>query len=259
MRRWLISSFILAIFLSLTGIGNFLSAAEENVIWQIKPKEGNYMKYFGKRVVDVNRSEADRLVPQEFGWQGNQLIFIFHLTSKQLQAPEFEFSFEIIAKDYDADEQVEIDLYAGTSINNLKTIAQGIKIIRTGVFSFKIPSTNFYLGSQNFIKIFGRNVRPTGYGENPPNCRFGVFKMVIPVDEEKKESALPPNIEIQTTEENPVQTQILNQPQAPEPEPKQQVSEGKKSDDIPTEKEYVEEQALLKETAAGEQDEMMPL
>lgn len=156
------------------------AAREEKVIWAVKPKEGNYMKYFGKRIVDVNRAEADRLIPQELGWQGNQLIFIFRLSSGELQQSEYQFSFEITSKDYNVEEMVEMDVYSGTNLNNLKTVAQGVKIERMGTYSFTIPSTNFYLGSQNFIRIFGRNVRPIGYGENPPNCRFGLFKLSVP-------------------------------------------------------------------------------
>lgn len=187
------SFFLLLSLVFVAGLIPVSSAMEEdNVIWQVRPREGNYMKYFGKRVVDVNRADSDRLVPQEFGWQGNQLIFIFHLTSKQLQIPTFEFSFEIISKDYDVDELVELDIYAGTNINNLKTVAQKIKIDHAGFYKLRIPSTQFYLGSQNFIKIFGQNVRPIGYGENPPNCRFGSFKLLIPGENTKQEEAPAP-------------------------------------------------------------------
>ncbi|MBI4972129.1 MAG: hypothetical protein HZC17_09940 [Candidatus Omnitrophica bacterium] len=190
MKQRLLSLLLSVLFVSTLTPVSF-SMEEDNVIWQVKPREGNYMKYFGKRVIDVNRADSDRLVPQEFGWQGNQVIFIFHLTSKQLQSPQFEFVFEIISKDYDVDELVELDVYAGTNINNLKTIAQKIKIDHAGFYKINIPSTQFYLGSQNFVKIYGSNVRPIGYGENPPNCRFGSFKLVIPGENPKQEVAAP--------------------------------------------------------------------
>lgn len=191
MKQRVISILLCAVFFA--GLVPISSAMEEdNVIWQVRPREGNYMKYFGKRVVDVNRADSDRLVPQEFGWQGNQLIFIFHLTSKQLQVPAFEFSFEVTSKDYDADELVELDIYAGTNINNLKTVSQKIKIDHSGFYKLNIPSTYFYLGSQNFIKVYGPNVKPIGYGENPPNCRFGSFKLLIPGENAKQEQETAP-------------------------------------------------------------------
>ena len=153
--------------------------AAENSIWEVKTSDANYMKYFGRRIVDVNRAEATRLIPQEFGWQGNQLIFIFNLTSSLLQTPQYDFEFEVISNDYESDEPVELDIYAGTNINNLKAVAQGINIMKKGKYAIPLPSSLFYLGSQNFIKVFGRNVRPIGYGNNPPNCRFGAFRLVI--------------------------------------------------------------------------------
>lgn len=171
--------------LSLTNLPFATAQEKENVLWSATPKEGSYTKFFGKRVVDVMRGEAGLLIPQEFGWQGNQLIFIFRLTSEQLEAPQYEFTFEVTSKDYDSDEPVEIDIYAGTNINNLKTVKQGIVINRLGIYTIVLPSAYFYLGSQNFIKISGRNVLPIGYGENPPNCRFGTFKLAIPAGEEE--------------------------------------------------------------------------
>jgi len=236
--RKLIFFFVLALFFS-GGVSVF-ALETENVIWQIKPREGNYMKYFGKRVVDVNRAEADRLIPQEFGWQGNQLIFIFHLTSKQLQNPTFEFIFEIFSYSYDADEPVHLDIYAGKNINNLKTAAQGIKITRAGTYTVQIPSSHFYLGNQNFIKIMGENVRPIGYGENPPNCRFLSFRLAIPAGqaEQKQEET------------------VTAEPSAPP-------AEGQKQDESapeyqkPFEEKYEEEKALQTEENAAMQDEMM--
>ncbi|MBI4399098.1 MAG: hypothetical protein HY586_08215 [Candidatus Omnitrophica bacterium] len=161
----------------------------ENIIWKIKPSESHYMKYFGKRVIDVNRKDADRFVPQEFGWQGNQMIFIFHLTSDQLERPTFTFVIEIFSRDYDVDEPVEIDIYAGTNINSLKTVTQGLKIEKVGEFPIEIPSSLFYVGGQNFIKLVGRNVHPIGYGENPPNCRFASFRLSVPSAEAEEKPA----------------------------------------------------------------------
>ena len=168
---------------SLWALTASIAFAAGQVIWEVKPDETQYMKYFGRRVVNVNRAEAGRLVPQEFGWQGNQVIFIFNLVSSQIEKPEYQFVFDIIASDYDAGapvEPVELDVYAGTNINNLKPVVQGYKITKSGPHTFTIPSSSFYLGAQNFIRVFGRNVKPIGYGENPPNCRFGMFRLVIP-------------------------------------------------------------------------------
>lgn len=158
----------------------------EKTLWRLKPQPSNYLNYFGKRIVDVSRSRAPELIPQEFGWQGNQIVLIFRMTSRQLTPPELEFHFKVINKDYGVDEFVKVNVLAGTNINNLKPVVEGITLDKMGTYKVRIPSNRFYLGSQNFIQIDGANVHPIGYGNNPPNCRFEAFKLTIPTSETLK-------------------------------------------------------------------------
>ncbi len=181
MRNWILF-LIIGLVLQAPSPEVFGAPSKENTLWKVVPSRANAMVFFGKRIVDVNRARVEKLIPYEFGWQGNETTFIFRLTSRQLNTPYFELSFKVLQKDYENDIPVKLNIDAGTNINRVKPVIKEVVIDEIGTYKIKISSSFFYLGNQNFIRILGANVRPIGYGTSPPNCRFEYIKLAIPKD-----------------------------------------------------------------------------
>ena len=117
--------------------------------------------------------------PPEMGWEGHTVYYIFDLPSDQLLTPSLELEFNVIFGNYGGVENVLLEVSAGKSINDLTLIEPSIEIDGLRTFSILIDSSVFQKGSTNYIKLYGTNISPVGYGQNPPNFKIDYISLSL--------------------------------------------------------------------------------
>lgn len=145
-------------------------------VWDLTPNMGTVI-YFRGKVFDVEQENPSQGLPSEMGWLGNEITLRFPLDENDLRADSFQFEFNVTFKDFNTDEHVALDIYAGRNLNRLKLVKEDLVIDRLGEYSVPIEKAYFREGEKNFIRLSGKNVAPIGYGKNPPNCKFGFMRL----------------------------------------------------------------------------------
>ena len=130
--------------------------------------------YFSGYTCNIDNSEA---CPYEMGWKGRQINAKFTLTADELIWPKLRFRFNVPYKNWAISENVRLKVSAGTNPNSLTVVNSSVEISYLGGYDIIIDTSLFSPGSNNYIQLYGVNVQPVGYGQNPPNCQFNYFDL----------------------------------------------------------------------------------
>ena len=160
---------LLAMFFLFAFPANAFSATP---IWELTPADGGYV--FGSADCDVATGHT---CPPEMGWEGNTIYYIFNLPSDAVLAQKLELQFNVIWRNYGVSQDVLLQISAGKIKSSLAVIKPGLDINQTGPFRVLIDSGLFQKGAANYIKFFGTNISPIGYGTNPPNFKINYIAL----------------------------------------------------------------------------------
>jgi hypothetical protein len=85
--------------------------------------------------------------------------------------------FNVVNRNYGGTKNVSLKISAGSSKSYLTTVVSALDINRLGEFTVPISSSLLKKGATNYIKLYGNNITPTGYGTNPPNFKINSISL----------------------------------------------------------------------------------
>jgi len=161
--------FLVVLSLVLFVLISSIAFAEEQ-LWSVKTSSTGY---YGRTTCFVAYGKK---CPYEMSWMGNQVHYVFRIDTKDLNE-KVNLVFNVPFKNYRTSEDVILEIKAGKSLFRMQTIVSDLKIDHLGVYSIPIDSSVFRDRWPNYIRLKGKNIRPIGYGKNPPNFQISSIKL----------------------------------------------------------------------------------
>jgi hypothetical protein len=148
-----------------------------NFIWEVTSFDSGV--FFSGANCSVSTSD---FCPQEMGWEGNTVFYIFDIGANQNLSAKLKFEFHVTGLNYQGTENVRLEISCGSNLNNLSVIESDLEINQIGSFSVLFDANLLQNGVTNFIKVYGKNISPIGYGYNPPNFKINYVALINPID-----------------------------------------------------------------------------
>ena len=138
----------------------------ETPLWTLAPTSGGAL-FRSTTCNTVSKTTC----PSEMGWEGNVVYYAFSLPANANLADKLYLKFNVINKNYGGTKDVQLQVSAGSNTSALGLVGT-TPITTLGINTIAINSSLFKKGAVNYIKLYGTNITPTGYGYNPPNFKI---------------------------------------------------------------------------------------
>lgn len=148
-----------------------LLASAAITLWQVTPAESVFFNEANCNII------SQTLCPAELGWKGNTVYYAFNLPSDQALPQKLALEFNVYFRNYNNSTNVVLQISAGKTKTSLTIVNPALEINDLGKFTVLIDSNLFQKGAINYIKVYGTNVTPIGYGTNPPNFKISYIML----------------------------------------------------------------------------------